>query len=209
MRRMSPRAFAAALAMLAALSAPARAEGPAFGTVLRQEWIGAEVAPLSLNQGSPPYDEPPSRFQPGAGLKLRLFRHRWWQGAYWTPLQAGGFLGHGGGEDGTLLIDMQTEGGAIFRFGAQTIEAGLGVGAGLLAISYGEINTSDLVIGGLGWMLSPVVRYLLREKQSHTLGLVLRAQIPLSGARESSEHPHYTAHGMLFLVAFDVGFGRG
>ena len=58
-------------------------------------------------------------------------------------------------------------------------------------------------------MVSPVVRYLFREARSHMLGLVLRAQIPLSPPSESAEHPAFGGRGMLFLLAFDVGFGRG
>ena len=105
---------------------------------------------------------------------------------------------------------MQTEGGGILRLGDHVLEAGLGVGAGILSIRYAQINTYPLGIGGIGWMLSPVVRYLFREARSHTLGLVLRAEIPLSLPPANTEFPvSYKGRGMLFLLAFDVGFGRG
>ena len=207
---MPPRSLAPGIAVLALMSsAPARAEQPAFGTVVRQEWIGAEVANLSFNLGSPPYgDDHPSRLQPGVGLQLRLFRHRWRNGPYWTPLQMGSYYGWGRDGDWTFFAGAQTEVGGVLRIGDQILELGLGAGFGMLAIRYGEINTSALVLGGLGLMASPVVRYLFREARSHTLGLVVRAEIPLSPPPESAEHPAYGGRGMLFLLGFDAGFGR-
>jgi hypothetical protein len=198
----------AAMAVLGA--APARADQPVVGTVLRQGWIGAEVAPLSFNQGSGPRDHP-SRVQPGVGLTLRLFRHRWLNGPYWTPVQVGGFFGWGADGDWTFFVGAQTEVGGVLRIGDQVLELGVGLGGGILGIRHGKINTYDLGVGGIGWMASPVARYLFREAHSHTLGLVVRAQIPVSSLPpQNTEVPvSYDGRGMLFLLAFDVGVGRG
>ena len=186
----------------------ARAEGVADDRGMRLEWAGAELLPLSVNVGSAPSFWPsPNRFRPGLGGMLRGLRMRW-TNAYWTPLEAGAFVAGGGsGSDGTVLLQVATEGGLRLPFGGGIVELGLGAGLGGLAIDHGGQCDGTCAIGGVGPMLSPVARYLLRDAAGWSFGFVVRGAIPLR-----VPHGEWIAtidgFGALVLGGVDVAFGR-
>ena len=198
------------LAVLALTSRTVRAdEGkpqgkPASG--MRWEWAAAELLPLSVNAGSvPSWETPPTRFRAGLGGMLRGPRLRW-TNVYWTPLEVGGFVAGGGsGADGIVLMQVATEGGLRLPVGPGTFELGLGAGLGGLSIDYGTDCDGTCAIGGVGPMLSPVVRYLV-DAGHWSVGLVVRGAVPL-------RVPHgewlstITGFGALVLGGVEVAFG--
>jgi len=200
---MRPRMhFFLVLAIFAALSSsPAHAaetgETPAPTPRLRQEIAGIELAPLSVGTGSSAL---------GVGVTLRLGRHRW-PGFYWTPLQ-GGFFVSNGHFDETRMLKVQTEVGVVGRFNLGTIEAGLGVGPGLLGIEDKShfCNEGPCGVGGEGVLFSPVVRFLLRERATHTVAAFVRAEIP-AGATNGDSLVRLYGFGTAFLFGLDLAGG--
>lgn len=202
----APAAFLlAALVTFAAGAARAGEDALEPGRLL--EWAGAELLPVSVNAGATPsYARSPSRFQAGFGGLLRVLRMRWGN-AYWTPLEAGAFVAGGGsGPDLTVLLQLATEGGVRLPVGGGTLELGLGAGAGGLAVGYDSGCDGTCAIGGLGPMLSPVARYLLRDAGRWSFGVVLRAAVPLTVPHEEWLG-HIEGFGTLVLGGIDVAFG--
>ena len=199
--------FLLAATMVALASDPARADEGPPGPGMRLEWAGAELLPLSVNAGSAPSWAPsPARFRAGIGGMLRVVRLRW-ANAYWTPVEAGVFVaGDTSGDDGVVLAQVATEGGLRLPVGGGTFELGLAAGAGGLAIAYPGTCDGTCALGGLGPMLSPVVRYLVRDASRWSVGFVLRAAVPLR-----VEHQEWIGHimgfGALVLGGVDVAFG--
>lgn len=184
---------------------------PAPGASMRQEVVGVELAPLSVNAGSAPYGGGPSRFQPGFGGTLRVARHKWTR-VYWTPVLAGLFLARAGlpqdpGRSGwTILAHVQTEGGVLLPTRVGTFEFGLAAGAGILAIPYAAMCDGSCILGAKGPLLSPVVHYLLRERPNSTIGISLRAVFPVFEPHGEG-FGYYTGRAALFLLALDLGLG--
>lgn len=190
------------------LPASAIADEDPPGRNMRLEWAGVELLPLSVNAGTAPSPWPsPDRFRAGLGGMLRGPRLRW-TNAYWTPVEAGAFVAGGGsGADGTVLLQVLTEGGLRLPVGGGTFELGLGAGLGGLAIDHPGSCDGTCAIGGVGPMLSPVVRYLVRDQGHWSLGFVVRGAVPLR-----VPHGEWIAtiddFGALVLGGVDVGFGR-
>jgi hypothetical protein len=198
----------AALATAAAVHATPAVEGEAVvaepPSSVRLEWVGIELSPISLNSGHPPSGQDPTRFQPGPGGTLRVLRHRWTQ-AYWTPLQAGLFVGEGG--SGTIFTHLDTEGGGIFPLGEGTaLELGMAAGIGILAIRYASGCDGSCNVGGAGVMLSPVVRYLFQDGPVWTMGATARAVIPLQ-VPSGDWFGYYAGRAVLYLVGFELAVG--
>ena len=199
----------AALATLASLGGAGRvhAAEPVVDrsrSSLVQEWVGLELSPLSLNSGSSP-GQALTRFQPGPGGTLRLLRHRWTR-AYWTPLQAGLFVGEAGA--GTIFAHVDMEGGGIISLGPRTaLEFGLAAGVGILAIRYATSGCDGSCnVGGAGVMLSPVARYLFRHGPGWTMGATARAVIPLQ-VPSGDWFGYFNGRAVLYLVGFDLALG--
>lgn len=166
---------------------------------LKQEIAGVEVSPFSLGTGARSL---------GIGATLRLGRHRW-SGFYWTPVQ-GGFFAGGTGWKETVMLKVQTELGLIGRSGLGAIEAGLGLGAGGLGMKNDAqpCNEGDCGVGGMGVMFSPVVRFLFRERATHTIATFIRAEIP-AGTTQGESLIQLRGFGMTFLVGLDLAGGWG
>lgn len=184
---------------LLAVAVPAAAEEPG---PLAQEWAGVEVAPLAGALGGTG-DGAPSRVQPGVGITFRFARHRWRHG-YLTPAEAGFFLG-----SQTSLLDLQMEGGLVFPEPLRGLEVGLGAGIGLLDLAYTTTGCDGpCKIGGVGPLVSPVVRYLFIDGPKMTIGASIRALIPVQIGR-GNWTGYFTGTGQLVLAAFDLALGSG
>ena len=194
------------LTILALSARTVRADEGKAPSDMRFEWAGAELLPLSVNAGSvPSWETPPTRFRAGLGGMLRGPRLQW-PNVYWTPLEVGGFVaGDRSGANGIVLMQVATEGGLRLPIGPGTFELGLGAGLGGLAIDYGTDCDGTCAIGGVGPMLSPVVRYLL-DAGHWSVGLVVRGAVPL-------RVPHgewlstMTGFGALVMGGMEVAFG--
>jgi hypothetical protein len=127
---------------------------------LRVEWVGVELSPLSVTTGHAPARDVGLAVHAGLGGTLRAFRLRW-TNAYWTPLEAGLFVGSRDQVGNVILAHVQTEGGVRLPLGGgQAVELGLAAGAGILAIPYSVDCDGTCVVGGVGIVVSPVARYL-------------------------------------------------
>lgn len=195
-RRLSTLLVSAMLVSLPALALAADAPSG----FLQQEVVGLELHALSIVQGNGVSPRPGL----GIGGMARLGRHRWTQ-AYFTPVQAGLFVG--GTEGDVISARVLTEGGAVLHTGAGALEIGLGAGVGILGIRYGENRCDGACrIGGKGVLLSPVVRFLFREATSVPVGVVLRAEVPLLEP-SGSAFGYFTGWGTQVLLGLDVGLG--
>jgi hypothetical protein len=179
------------------------ASGPVAGGPLSQEYAGFEAAPVGIAFGGSSV-APPSRVQPGGGVTFRFGRHRW-RYAYLTPAQAGFFF-----SEQTMLLHAQIETGFVFPHPLQELEVGLGAGVGLLGIAYGPaVCDGSCKIGGVGPLLSPVVRYLFVDGPKMSVGASLRALIPVKMGRGNWGGAYFTGTGQLVLASIDVAFGSG
>lgn len=165
---------------------------------LRQEIAGVELAPFSVGSGASDL---------GIGATLRLGRHRW-PGFYWTPIQ-GGFFAGGSGFKETILMKVQTEVGLVLRYGIGTLEAGLGVGPGLVSMRTAPNGCDGSCgVGGQGIMLSPLARFLFRDRASHTVGMFIRAEVPV-GSTHGESIIALRGFGMAVLCGLDLAGGWG
>ncbi|HEX2657536.1 MAG TPA: hypothetical protein VHU40_04660 [Polyangia bacterium] len=202
---LSPSAPLILVAVIFAATFPSSARGaesggnPGAAGPLKQEVAGLELSPVSLGTGARSV---------GVGATLRLGRHRW-PGIYWTPIQVGFFAGGPGWKE-TVLFVAQTEAGLVRRFGLGTIEAGLGVGPGALGMKNDvqPCNEGDCGVGGMGVMFSPVIRFLLRERATHTIATFVRAEIP-AGTTQGETTINLRGFGMTFLFGLDLAGGWG
>lgn len=173
---------------------------------IQQELAGVELVPLTFNLASAPSGQQPPHFQVGGGGTLRLLRHRWERG-YLTPVQGGLFVRDGRTQ--TILLHVGVEGGLIVRLPGhpQEIELGLGAGAGIVAIGYSVECDGTCNLGGVGPLLSPVARYLIRNGPRLSIGVTVRGMIPLN-IPTGDWFGYYTGRAILFLAALDLAFGR-
>lgn len=187
------------------------AQGPTPGVSLQREWVGVELAPLSMNLGSAPSGMAPDRFQPGFGGTVRLLR-RAGERFYWTPLMVGLFVAPTHLDDTlrtsteTIFAHVQTEAGVRRATAAGTFELGLAAGAGLVSIPYANTCDGTCVLGAKGMVLSPVVRYLVRDRAPATVGVSLRAVLPLLEPH-GELYGSFTGRATMFLLALDLGLG--
>jgi hypothetical protein len=199
-------------ASVAALAASVRvasaAEGDAGEPVssLRQEWVGLELTPVSVALASCCGGKGGTldRYQAGPGGSVRFGRHRW-EREYIIPVEAGLYFTSG---NKTIFVHLEIEGGVIVPGTDRRLEIGMGTGLGVLAMSY---NTSQCdgscAVGGSGWMVSFVARYLFLVGPTMTAGAGVRAVIPMSGVG-SEVFGYITGRGNMLLGALEVGFGR-
>jgi hypothetical protein len=171
------------------------------------EWVGLELAPVSVATSSPPADGRPdqsfSALQAGPGGNIRLLRLRW-EYAYVIPIVAGLYVS--GGTD-TIFAHAQTEGGVIVPGTERRLELGVGLGVGVLAISYARGCDGSCVIGGQGLMASLAARYLFWSRPTVTVGINMRVMLPLA-VPEGEGLGYYTGYSGLVMSALEVGFGR-
>ena len=127
---------------------------------LAQEWVGIELTPvaMALPGTAANRDGHVSTFQAGLGGNLRFGRHRW-ESVYAIPLQAGLFVSSLGTQ--TIFAHIQTEGGFILPGTDRRLELGVGVGVGILAMQYATGCDGSCDLGGSGWLLSLVARFLI------------------------------------------------
>jgi hypothetical protein len=195
----------AAIAIVFA-SSTSRAQDPGAKSPIVQEVVGLEFAPASLNWGQQEGSPAPNRAQVGIGGSMRIGKHRW-PTVYWVPVLVGVFAG-GSGFSETISAHIQTEGGFILRSKLGVLELGLAAGAGLLGIEYVPTGCDGSCrVGGTGLHLSPVARYLFRETLPTSLGVSVRAQIPFGNSFPERCISWCTSDAVLFLAAFELGFG--
>jgi hypothetical protein len=174
------------------------------GSPLEQEWVGIEIAPLSFALGTARDGSSPERARVGLGGTLRLLRHSWTH-AYIIPLEAGVFVAGSGGA--IILAHVQTEAGVVLTGPLRGLELGMGAGAGILAMSYGNNDCDGSCnLGGAGPLLSPVVRYLLGDGPRFTMGVTVRAVIPLH-VPDGNYFGYFTGPGTLVLAGIDLAIG--
>jgi hypothetical protein len=200
--------FALCAVVVLTMSAGARAaeaESDATSPALTQEWIGFELTPASLALASVPARSTGhiDTFQTGPGAGVRVGRYRW-QHTYVIPVQANLYTTSGGQ---TLFAQLQVEGGFIVGSGRR-LELGIGVGIGMLAMTYATTCDGSCVVGGVGPLISIVARYLFIATPTWTLGASSRIIVPMSTPRGESIG-YYTGSGSMMLGGLEVAFGRG
>jgi hypothetical protein len=214
--RRSRRSFAAfALLALRATSSDAAEEAGSAPQApltqdepapLAQEWVGIELTPVAIALPGTPGDRDGhvSTLQAGLGGNLRFGRHRW-EYVYATPLQAGLFVSSLGTQ--TIFAHIETEGGFIFPGTDRRLELGVGVGLGLLAMQYATGCDGSCNLGGSGWLLSLVARFLIIDGPSRTLGVNVRAVFP-QDTTTSEVFGYYVGGGNIVLAGVELAFGR-
>jgi len=182
-----------AFTLLATASGEARADAasPPAAAPVRLE-TGLELTPFAVSRTRLGVG---THF--GVGGMVRPIRYRWTHG-YFTPVQVGLFLDEEGPDQATL-VQLMAEWGAVLRKGPVAVELGLALGLGMLSIDC----SAGCRAGGDGALVSPVVRVLFQGVKPLTLGVVARAQVPLSTSY--GEGSGY--YGTLLLVGLDVGYG--
>jgi hypothetical protein len=210
----SNRRFLVAVAAGALLAAPAPARAadaevsaPAAAATLRREWVGLELTPVSYATSQPPLDGRPGRsfsaLQGGPGANIRLFRYRG-QYAYAIPVVVGLYVSNGGR---TIAAHAMGEGGVIVPGTDRRLELGVGVGLGILAMSYSSGCDGSCIIGGTGMMASLAARFLLVNGPKLTAGVGARMIMPLAEPHGEG-FGHYTRHSSVVMGALEVAFGR-
>ena len=209
-RRLLSALAAGAGAVLAA-SAGARAAETAVGSpeaaTLQKEWVGLELTPVSFATSEPPRDSRPNRsfsaLQGGPGGTIRLLRYRWEQ-AYIIPFMAGLYVSDGGK---TILAHTAVEGGLIVPGTDRSLEVGVGLGLGILAMQYATGCDGSCIIGGTGVMASVAARYLFWNAPTLTAGIAARMIIPVVEPMGEG-FGNYTGWSSVVMGALEVGFGR-
>ena len=124
---------------------------------------------------------------------------------YAIPLQAGLFVSSLGTQ--TIFAHIQTEGGFILPGTDRRLELGVGVGVGILAMKYATGCDGSCDLGGSGWLLSLVARFLIIDGPSRTLGVHVRAVFPQQ-IPSSEVFGYYVGGGNIVFAGLEVGFGR-
>jgi hypothetical protein len=187
--------------------APAASASVEPSSRLTQEWFGLELTPLSVALTGTPccrLGASLSPVQAGPGATLRLLRHRW-EHAYIIPIEAGFYVGQTG--SGTSFLHVQTEGGLVVPGTDRRLEVGLGVGVGMLGMTYATDCDGTCTVGGAGALASLVARYLFVDGPHFTAGASVRAVLPLNRTR-GEYLGHITGWGGMLLASAEVGFGR-
>jgi hypothetical protein len=198
------RLLAAITLAVAVLVRPAVA-ADAGSDALQLEIAGIEFTPFSFNYSSPDRGSRPSAFQPGLGLALRLVKLRW-SSVYWTVVQ-GGFFSTGGSDPEAMFFHADTEVGVTLHTEAHVFELGLGAGAGILGIRHQASCNETCRVGGGAVFMSPVARYRFRDA-APSVALVARAEVLAVNTGTTCWGNPCTGRATLFLLGFDVGFGR-
>jgi len=173
---------------------------------LKQEWIGVELTPFAIPlTGAPCCDRETSLYpvQVGLGGTLRLLRHRW-EHAYVIPIE-GGFY-RSTASSPTTYLHVQAEGGLVVPGTNRRLEMGLGVGAGILGITYASGCDGSCAIGGAGALATLVARYIFVDRSHFTVGANVRAVLPLNQTR-GEWFGHLMAWGDVLLVGVELGVG--
>ena len=130
-----------------------------------------------------------------------------WTNAYWTPVEAGLFVGAPDQVSNVILAHVQTEGGVRLPLsGGEALELGLAAGFGILAIPYAVDCDGTCDVGGVGILVSPVARYLFHTDSHWSVGAVLRGVVPLL-APHDRVFGYITGRGAILLGGVDVAFG--
>jgi hypothetical protein len=185
--------------------APVAPSPPADAGFLERESFGFELSPVVFNGFRSRIDRPlPPRYSFWPALGLRLHRLRWSSG-YWTPAQLG--FGWGMGGESGLLAQLQTELGYVHR-GRGTLEVGLGLGVGLFQVEASPSSCDGAcTLGGHGWLVSPVVRYLFLDRTDRlSLGLFARVVWPAT-ENGFGIQGHRLGRATGFLAGLDLGLG--
>jgi hypothetical protein len=198
-------------ASVAVLAAPTRvanaAEDDAAAPVssLRQEWVGLELTPVSVALASccDSHGGTLDRYQAGPGGSIRFGRHRW-DRAYIIPVEAGLYVTP---RNETIFVHLEVEGGVIVPGTDRRLEIGMGTGLGILAMKYAVGCDGSCNLGGAGWMVSFVARYLFLVGPTMTVGAGVRAVVPIS-VPEGEVWGYFTGRGYMLLGGLEVGFGR-
>ena len=190
----------------AAAAAPAAEPAPPP----RSEWLGLEASPLWLQIYRTPDFQPnhgldrsdASRIAAGLALTIRLLRLRF-ADFYWTPLQAGAGIG---GPDLHLLAHVSTEIGRRLPWFSRRLELGAAAGRGGVSIPYGEGCDGSCYVGGGPVVVSPVLRWSLRQGERITWALLARAVIPLG--RQTDRSNPFRGLGSSLLLGLELGVNR-
>jgi hypothetical protein len=202
--------LAGSIAVLAASARVANAADDAPGapvSSLRQEWVGVELTPVSVALASccDNHGGNLDRYQAGPGGSIRFGRHRWEQ-AYLIPFEAGLYVTSG---NATILAHLEVEGGVIVPGTDRRFEIGIGTGVGILAMRYNPIQCDGgCYVGGTGWVVSFVARYLFLAGPSMTVGASVRAVVPMSTSAGEMAFGYTSGGGDLLIGGLEVGFGR-
>lgn len=199
-----------AAAVLTSTAGPARAADdqtqpaadPDWARSVRNEMIGLELSPMAAS-----FSDGSVEVLPGFGIMARIARRRW-MNTYWTPVTTGLFAGkadYGWGG----VVQVLTEAGLSWRTPLVTVEAGWGLGVGVVATPVGDACDGTCSVGGYGLLASPVVRAIVRDLSAVSLGLSLRAELPLVPPSHDREGlwGYYVGYGSVLLASVDVGFG--
>jgi hypothetical protein len=197
--------LAAAILAMSARAGAAEGEAAASSPGLTQEWIGVELTPVSLALAKVPAGASGQidTLQTGHGAAIRLGRYRW-EHTYVTPFQVGFY----GSDGGTTYAYLQIEGGFIVG-SDRRFELGVGVGLGVLAMSYATTCDGSCVVGGVGPLLSLVARYLFVARPRWTLGASTRLIVPTNTPTSEFIIGYYNGSGSMMLGGLEVAFGPG
>ncbi len=195
-----------------AWSASARDANAADGTPeapspsLRQEWVGLELTPASMALASCCDSQPGhiDTYQAGPGGGIRFGRHRW-ERTYLIPLEAGLYVTSG---NRTIFLHLEVEGGLIVPGTDRRLELGVATGLGILALEYSNKCDGSCDVGGAGWMISLVGRYLFVVRPAVTVGASARLVIPAT-VPGGEVLGHFVGDGSILLGGLEVGFGHG
>ncbi len=166
---------------------------------LRQEWIGVEVPVVGANLGREdgPPDRSPARISEVIGIGVRFGRHRW-QRIYVTPVEAS----FRGSHDDIRGGFLEAEVGWIVPVGDGAFELGLGAGWGSFQAAIGDGCDVTCEVGGQGWMVSPVVRYVVSDRTRYPWGIVARGSIPEHDPRG------YRGYGVGIDLGLEIAVGH-
>jgi hypothetical protein len=169
-----------------------------------QEWIGAELSPLSVASARVTDLRMPAPFHLDAalqpGLRIRLLRHRWTR-FYWTPIAATLVLPVAQ-ETGSLVLAGGTEGGVALH----ALEVGLAVDGGLMFTWQPGSCDGYCSITGTGVIPSAVVRWYFDETLPLTAAIFARLIVPLVPRANGNalDRQFYS----VLLAGIDLGYGR-
>ena len=111
-------------------------------------------------------------------------------------------------ENRTIFAHLEVEGGLIVPGTDCRLEIGVGTGVGILAMAYNTAQCDgSCLLGGAGWMVSFVARYLFLVGPTLTVGANVRAVIPMT-VPDGEWFGYFTGGGEMLLGGLEVGFGR-
>jgi len=195
------------VAWTASARAANAAEGPpgAPNPSLRQEWVGLELTPASVALASccDSRSGHIDTYQFGPGGGIRFGRHRW-EHTYLIPLEAGLYISSA---HRTIFTHLEVEGGLIVPGTDRRLELGAATGLGILAMEYSVECDGPCNVGGAGWMMSLVARYLFVVGPAVTVGASARFVIPAT-VPGGDVFGYFLGDGSILLGGLEVGFGH-